>query len=81
MFELYRRNKQFKKDLPKYRFAMEKWIWRNRKKVWTVKSVERYRATSLLEAIIKEWERQESLLTWLIIPPPDSLIKAVLSWD
>ena len=79
MTKLYKRNVQFKKDLPKYRFALKKWAWRGSKKI-TLVVYHRLLITQAAEIHISSWKQRENFITRFFIEPPDQWIKEVLSW-
>lgn len=79
MIGLYRRNVEFKKNLPKYRLALRRWMWRD-KKAMTPDVHRRWMIVSNVETLIVEWEYHENFITRFFIKPPDTQIKEVLSW-
>ncbi len=80
MTRAYRRNRQFRKDLPKYRFALRKWMWRDKKRMTSAVQL-RWQTVRYLEDRIFDWDVHCWFPFNFFIEPPDNLIKEVLSWD
>lgn len=86
MTDTYRRNKQFQHDLPLYRFALKKWVWKDKKSRRITEMIyNRKKIVENLEILMFEWEIHSEHfiwhLAWFFIEPPDKWIKKVLSWD
>jgi hypothetical protein len=84
MTELYRRNVQFKRDLPKYRFALRKWLWRG-KKTMDKEVFKRGEVVRVIDQLILEWEWRCGCwplgIGRFFAEPPDDFIKRMLSWE
>ena len=75
----HRRNTLFKKNLPLYRFALRKWMWRGKKRM-TQDVHQRWEIVREIEHRIFYWQTQLNWLDWFFIEPPEDYIKEVLSW-
>ena len=84
MTKTYKRNKQFKKAVNIYRFALRKWAWRDKKNV-TAAVYRRLQIAENVEILIMEWEHHSRFLpfklSWFFITPPDEWVRKVLTWQ
>jgi hypothetical protein len=77
---LRQRNKDFKRDLPKYRFALRAWMWQDKKRL-SASVYWRWMIVQSIETEILDWQVHENFITRSFIEPPDKRIREVLTWN
>jgi hypothetical protein len=75
----HRRNEKFSKNLPLYRFALRRWMWRGKKRL-NEEAYTRWQVIQALETHVLAWQIRSGWLTWFFIEPPEETIKDILSW-
>jgi len=76
----HRRNEKFSKNLPLYRFALRKWMWRGKKRL-NEEAYMRWQVIQTIEKQVYQWRCDEVYWgSWFFIEPPEETIKDVLSW-